>query len=50
MGRNAPAIMPTQNDSIESPMAFEHPLMQKLSIYPTSVTILIYNMQQKKIV
>lgn len=37
IGRNAPAITPRANDSTESPTAFEHPLMQQLSIYPTSV-------------
>lgn len=47
IGRNAPAIIPRQNDRIESPAAFEHPFMQKLSIYPTSVAVLIYNMPQR---
>lgn len=37
IGRNAPAITPRQNASTANPAAFEHPLMQKLSIFPTSV-------------
>jgi hypothetical protein len=37
IGRNAPAITPAQNDKAVSPTAFEQPLIQQLSIYPTSV-------------
>ena len=47
MGKNAPAIIPKQNDNIESPTALEQPFMQKLSIYPTSVAILVYNMPRR---
>lgn len=32
MGKNAPARTPRQNESDASPTAFEHPLIQKLSI------------------
>ncbi len=41
IGRNAPARTPRQNDSAESPIAFEHPLMQQLSIYLTPVSFSI---------
>lgn len=44
IGRNAPAITPRQKESDARPTAFEHPRIQKLSIYTHLCILLIYNM------